>query len=81
MAEKHERQQAIREIVSSSAVTSQEALRRQLARRGWTVTQSTLSRDLRELRLARIPNDDGGVRYAFSDGHTGDDSSAELEKM
>ena len=81
MAEKNERQQAIREIVTARAVTSQEALRRQLAKRGWEVTQSTLSRDLRELRVARIPDEHGSVRYAFSEGNGTDDSSAELEAM
>ena len=81
MSEKNERQQAIREIVTAREVTSQEALRRQLVKRGWETTQSTLSRDLRELRVARIPGDDGGVRYAFSDGNGAEDSSAELEAM
>ena len=38
-----------------------------LHRRGWDVTQSTLSRDLRELRLARVPTPDG-VRYTVADG-------------
>ena len=80
MAEKSERQQAIREIVTARAIASQEELRRQLHKRGWDVTQSTLSRDLRELRLARIPDETGGVRYAFPE--TGDgESTAELEGM
>jgi transcriptional regulator of arginine metabolism len=81
VAEKSERQRAIREIVTARAVASQEELRRQLAKRGWDVTQSTLSRDLRELRLARIPDDSGGVRYAFSEGNGADDTSSELEAM
>jgi transcriptional regulator of arginine metabolism len=80
MAEKLDRQQAIREIVTARAVASQEELRRQLVKRGWDVTQSTLSRDLRELRLARIPDDNGAVRYAFSDA-SDDGSTAELEAM
>ena len=80
MAEKTERQTAIREIVAARAVASQEELRRLLAKRGWDVTQSTLSRDLRELRLARIPDDRGGVRYAFPEGN-GEDGTAELEAM
>jgi len=80
VAEKTERQQAIREIVAARAVASQEELRRVLTKRGWDVTQSTLSRDLRELRLARIPDDSGGVRYAFSESNGTDDRS-ELEAM
>jgi transcriptional regulator of arginine metabolism len=51
-------------------VASQEELRRLLRQRGWDVTQSTLSRDVHELRLARLPTADG-VRYARSDGRAG----------
>ena len=67
MANKRERHLAIGEIVESRAVQSQDELRKLLRERGWEVTQSTLSRDLHELRLARIPTGDG-VRYAFTDG-------------
>ncbi len=82
MADKSDRHHVIREIVTARAVASQEELRRQLLRRGWDVTQSTLSRDLRELRLARIPDDAGQVRYAFPEqGAAADDSLRQLEAM
>ena len=82
MADKTDRQLAIREIVTARAVTSQEELRKQLIRRGWDVTQSTLSRDLRELRLARIPDETGRARYAFADGSGApDDDLRQLEAM
>ena len=67
MANKRERHLAIHEIVETQAVQSQDELRKLLRHRGLEVTQSTLSRDLHELRLARIPTDDG-LRYAFTDG-------------
>ena len=44
MANKTERHGAIREIVESKVVESQEDLRKLLRQRGWDVTQSTLSR-------------------------------------
>ncbi len=66
MTSKRERQRAIREIVEDRPVASQEELRVLLRERGWEVTQSTLSRDLHELRLARVPTADG-VRYAFAE--------------
>ncbi len=81
MSAKSDRQQAIREVVRAQAVTSQEDLRRQLILRGWEVTQSTLSRDLRELRLARIPDGSGRVRYSFPDQSTHDQAIARLERM
>jgi transcriptional regulator of arginine metabolism len=78
---KSARQQAIRELVTAKAVSSQEELRKLLVRRGWDVTQSTLSRDLRELRLARIPDESGHVRYAFPEPGGGEPSLRQLEAM
>jgi transcriptional regulator of arginine metabolism len=72
MANKRERQAGIRDLISSRAVESQEELRRLLKQRGWAVTQSTLSRDLREMRVARVPAPGGTVRYALT-GATTDD--------
>lgn len=81
MSDKTDRHLAIREIVTARTVASQEALRTQLLRKGWDVTQSTLSRDLRELRLARIPDEQGRVRYAFSEAAGPDDDALRLEAM
>jgi transcriptional regulator of arginine metabolism len=44
---------AIKEIISSRDIRSQEELRRELKKRGIAVTQATLSRDLRELGVGR----------------------------
>jgi transcriptional regulator of arginine metabolism len=60
---KKQRHRLILEIVESQVVASQDELRRLLSERGLAVTQSTLSRDLRELGLARIPTP-SGARYA-----------------
>ena len=76
---KKQRQSLILEIVGSQPVASQEELRRLLSDGGLTVTQSTLSRDLRELRLARIPTPQG-VRYA-SPEHSGNGGRASLEDV
>ena len=67
LTDKRDRHRVILELVTAHAVGSQEELRRLLADRGWEVTQSTLSRDLHELRLARVPTGDG-LRYAPTDG-------------
>src|ERR671937_3015653 len=68
MANKRERQSTIHEQIDSRPVESQEELRRLLRQRGWDVTQSTLSRDLREMRLERVPSPDGTARYAVTEG-------------
>lgn len=62
MTKKRARQAAILGLVDSHVVGSQEDLRHLLLERGMDVTQATLSRDLRDLGLARVPTGDGG-RY------------------
>lgn len=79
MANKRERQATILEIVTSKPVANQEELRKLLLQRGWDVTQATLSRDLRELRVARIPAPGGG-RYGITDG-TPEDNRAALDGL
>lgn len=53
---KHDRHNVIRELVASASVTSQDELRRRLVRRGFDVTQATLSRDIHELQIFKGPN-------------------------
>jgi transcriptional regulator of arginine metabolism len=74
MANKRERHAAILELIGARPVGSQEELRKGLRQRGWDVTQSTLSRDLHELRVARIPGPDG-PRYSAAGGQ--DDEEAD----
>lgn len=62
MASKRERQTAILELIRTRAVGSQEELRQLLVQKDWDVTQSTLSRDMKELRLARVQTP-SGPRY------------------
>lgn len=77
---KKDRHAAIREIVAAQPVGSQEELRQLLRDRAWDVTQSTLSRDLREMRLARIPTPDG-PRYASPDALAMDDDRTLVEDV
>ncbi|MGH9638799.1 MAG: arginine repressor [Candidatus Acidiferrales bacterium] len=51
--QKRFRQGQILKLLASQPVASQDALRRQLGQLGMRVTQATLSRDLRELRLVK----------------------------
>jgi transcriptional regulator of arginine metabolism len=64
MTKKRERQAAILDLVASHVVASQEELRQLLLGRGMNVTQATLSRDLRDLHLARV-SEAGGTRYVL----------------
>lgn len=53
---KPERQQAIVELAHAGPLPGQQQLCKVLARRGFRVTQATLSRDLNELRLVKTPD-------------------------
>lgn len=61
---KNARQFAIREIVGTTPIARQDDLRRLLIRRGFRVTQATLSRDMRELGIARMAHGNG-ARYVL----------------
>src|SRR5215469_14371576 len=67
------RHNAIRELVAHSPVSNQAELRRKLRRRGFEVTQATLSRDIHELRLTKgpggysLPNGNGNGAGAHAD--------------
>ena len=66
---KTQRHSAIRELLVTTAVANQDELRRRLASRGIHVTQATLSRDIRELRLFKGPEG-----YALPDADRGGDT-------
>ncbi len=61
-AVKSKRQQAIRTLVARERLASQEDIRSRLRSLGLDATQSTISRDVEELGLARV-HDHDGVRY------------------
>lgn len=63
---KYQRHNAIRELMANSPVSNQDELRRKLRRRGFAVTQATLSRDIHELRLSKGP---GGYSLPGSNGN------------
>lgn len=64
---KRTRHEQILEVVRGHRVASQEALRELLHERGTEVTQATLSRDMRELRLVKVPGADGSGYYSLPD--------------
>jgi transcriptional regulator of arginine metabolism len=62
MTKKRDRQGTVVRLIASNRIASQEELRRLLALEGLDVTQATLSRDLRDLGVIRVPGDNG-ARY------------------
>ena len=80
MTRKEGRQAAIVELVLAHEVGSQEELRQLLVERGVDVTQATLSRDIRDLGLARVSAEDG-IRYVVPESQTDDDDKPLLGKL
>jgi len=85
---KTQRHNAIRELVASSPVTNQDELRRKLRRRGFAVTQATLSRDIHELHIYKgpagyaLPNGNGnGNGLSVAAEEEFDDSPPSVEAM
>ncbi len=64
---KRDRHDEILKVIGAHRVTSQEGLRELLHERGTDVTQATLSRDMRELRLIKVPGSDGSGFYSVSE--------------
>ncbi|MDR3736917.1 MAG: ArgR family transcriptional regulator [Acidobacteriaceae bacterium] len=71
---KLDRHNAIRELVAHAPVTSQDELRRKLRKRGFAVTQATLSRDIHELHLFKGP---GGYSLPSGNGNGARNSADE----
>jgi transcriptional regulator of arginine metabolism len=53
---KTHRHSAIKDLLVKTTVTNQDELRQKLSTRGFNVTQATLSRDIRDLKLVKGPS-------------------------
>ena len=60
---KLERHRKIVELIGKYQVGTQEELAEYLNKEGYNVTQATVSRDIRELRLSKVPAENGKQRY------------------
>ena len=63
MKNKIRRLQEIKEIISTSSVGSQEELLDILSKRGYDLTQATLSRDLKQMKVVKTPIAGGAYKY------------------
>jgi transcriptional regulator of arginine metabolism len=64
---KRKRQQKILEIIANNIVLTQDDLQNLLLAEGFEVTQSTVSRDIKELRLIKGHDASGNYRYVSSE--------------
>ena len=62
----------VKTLISAGGISNQTQLQKVLKQKGVKVTQATLSRDLNELGIARVPNSKG---YAYKLGASGDENA------
>ena len=68
------RQTRILELIKNNSVETQSELLEMLKRDGYNVTQATVSRDIKELRLVKALDADGNYKYSCD---TADDENKE----
>ena len=64
---KNARQTAILSLIEQYDIETQEDLAARLREMGIVVTQATVSRDIKELRLLKVLSSKGGYKYATAD--------------
>jgi transcriptional regulator of arginine metabolism len=78
---KAERQEAIWNILNEREIQTQEELAEALRERGFSVTQATVSRDIREMRLIKLSRANGGYQYGIQEGNTDIGSNERMIRM
>ena len=63
MITKNRRLAIIQELVNTHSPNSQGKLLKLLHERGFAITQTTLSRDIKQLKISKMPNDKGNYIY------------------
>ena len=62
---KSRRHEKIIELIEKYDIETQDELADRLVREGYQVTQATVSRDIRELKLSKVPGREGRQKYAL----------------
>ena len=78
---KNARQGEILKIIQSKDVETQDQLLEELRLRGFSATQATISRDIKELRMVKELTGNGGYRYALSERKRGAGTDTRLRNM
>ena len=80
---KNSRLDAIRLILSTQDISSQEELLKELAKEGFKLTQATLSRDLHQLRVVKTVVAEGRYKYVLPRQHKyrNDDNTGDIHPV
>lgn len=77
---KKERQRLLTRFLNEHEIQKQEEFVAYLKEQGVAVTQATISRDIKELKLIKIPSTTGGYRYSLPN-ESQEDVSEKLNKL
>lgn len=78
---KEKRQKALLDIIEKQRIDTQEELTNALRQAGFSATQATVSRDIKELRLVKTLGEDGRYHYATVTPLQGEPVSAKLHTL
>ena len=77
MKERQARLKSIKNLIKENIIESQDDLLNLLVKEGYDVTQATLSRDLKLLKVGKVPDGKSGYMYALP----GEDENGENEAI
>ena len=75
------RQKLIKDIIKKNSIKTQDSLLEHLREAGINATQATLSRDIKELQIVKISDQQGDTKYACSSSLSGDASSYRFKNV
>lgn len=78
---KRERHDAILKIIDKYDISTQEELSEKLYESGFNVTQATVSRDIKELKLLKVHSDSKGTKYGYPSYAKKQESQVNLGKL
>ncbi len=65
---KKRRQQDLKNLITNEDIRTQEELTDRLSKMGYDVTQATVSRDIKELKIIKTADETGALRYCIPSG-------------
>lgn len=80
MMHRNSRQAAILEIIAEKDVETQEELCEELLKKNFTVTQATVSRDIKDLKLYKVAGTTKKYKYAFIESE-GDSLNTKMRNL
>ncbi len=78
---KQDRHTVILRLISTEDIETQTQLAQRLAEMNIPVTQATISRDIKDLKLVKAPNGNGGSKYVVTEDAGGENISERLSHI